>query len=272
MGVSVVGKAPPVRLYDKSNDVVRIDRIHEFDSHVAVATKAFLRGLGIGHVFSERIAPTLEQGNSQVFIAVRDRPWPPWGLRARRIGALCQVHPVGNNSVGLSPIYIADEDATNIGLHATLYKEILDALSRKGGTEVNYLVIEGSVFGDRLLRRVGFVPSDDLLVTETHRYVFYRADAAKLRDALGLDRVSVPELLAHELDESTFDQLASYFSGLHLASQPSRVSDRLVREIIWIDGGLFDAALPCGTPPSRPTARVLPPDIEIDPARLPDGP
>jgi hypothetical protein len=258
----------PPRLYDERNDVVRIDRVEEFDAHLGVATKTFLRKLGIGHLFAERIEPTLEQGDSQVYLAVRDRPWPPWGLEARSIGALCQVHPVGNNSVGLSPIYTADEDATNIGMLAALYKEILDELARRDGTEVNYLVIQGSRFADRLLRRVGFAPSDDLLVTDANRYAFYRADAGRLRAELGLDQVSVPELLAHEVDEETFDKLAVFFSGLHLASQPSRVSDRLVREIVLIDGGLFDASLPGGVPPTPPTAIVLPDEGDLGPMTL----
>ncbi|HEX8767318.1 MAG TPA: hypothetical protein VF714_03055, partial [Jatrophihabitans sp.] len=87
--------------HDQLNDVVRIDRVDEMDSHLAVATMSFFRRLGIPHLYSERIAPTLEGGDSQVFLAARDRPWPPWGLGARSIGALCQVHPVGKSTYAL---------------------------------------------------------------------------------------------------------------------------------------------------------------------------
>jgi hypothetical protein len=240
--------------HDQLNDVVRIDRMDEMDSHLGVATMSFFRRLGVPHLYAERIAPTLESGDSQIFLAARDRPWPPWGLGARTIGALCQVHPVGKNSYAVSPVYTADEDATNIGLIAAVYKEALEDLGRTEGTEVNYLVVEGSRFADRLLRSVGFEPSDDLQVTEQAKYRFYRASAAKLLSALGLDQVSIPELLSHQVDDALLDRASSYFSGLHLATGQGRLSDRVVHEILWIDGGLFDAGLPGGVPPSPPTA------------------
>ena len=250
--------------HDQLNDVVRIDRVDEMDSHLAVAAMSFFRRLGIPHLYSERIAPTLEGGDSQVFLAARDRPWPPWGLGARSIGALCQVHPVGKSTYALSPVYTAEEDATNVGLIAAVYKETLEELSRTEGAEVSYLVVEGSRFADRLLRSVGFQPSDDLQVTDQAKYRFYRANAGKLAAALGLDKVSVPELLAHKLEDATLDRLSSYFSGLHLATGQGRFTDRVVYEILWIDGGLFDASLPGGVPPSPPTAltegRFAPPD------------
>ncbi|MEO6501529.1 MAG: hypothetical protein ABIQ09_06415 [Jatrophihabitantaceae bacterium] len=240
--------------HDQLNDVVRIDRVDEMDSHLAVATMGFFRRLGIPHLYSERIAPTLEGGDSQVFLAARDRPWPPWGLGARSIGALCQVHPVGKSTYALSPVFTAEEDATNIGLIAAVYKETLEELSRTGGAEVSYLVVEGSRFTDRLLRSVGFQPSDDLQVSDQAKYRFYRVEAGKLAAALGLDKVSVPELLAHKLEDATLDRLSSYFAGLHLATGQGRFTDRVVYEIGWIDGGLFDASLPGGVPPSPPTA------------------
>jgi hypothetical protein len=240
--------------HDQVNDVVRIDRIDDMDSHLAVATMSFFRRLGSPHLYWERVAPTLEGGDSQVFLAARDRPWPPWGLGGRSVAAMCQIHPVGKNSFAVSPVYTAEEDVTNIGLISAVYKEMLEELSRTEGTEVNYLVVEGSRFADRLLRGVGFEPSDDLQVTELARYRFYRANAAKVLDALGLAQVSLPELLSHQLDDATLDRVSAFFAGLHLAAGNARLSDRIVREIIWIDGGLFDASLPGGVPPSPPTA------------------
>ncbi len=253
--------------HDQLNDVVRIDRIEEADSHLGVAMMSFFRRLGIAHLYPERVAPTLEGGDSQIYLAARDRPWPPWGLGARTIGALCQVHPVGKDSYAISPVYTADEDATNVGLVAAVYKEALEDLSRSKGTEVNYLVVQGSRFADRLLRGVGFSPSDDLQVTDQAKYRFYRMEAAKLAQVLGLDKISVPELLAHKIDDQTLDRLSGYFAGLHLATGQGRFTDRTVHEILWIDGGLFDAGLPGGVPPSPPTALpgVFEPPGDIEP-------
>ncbi|HST47515.1 hypothetical protein [Jatrophihabitans sp.] len=252
--------------HDQLNDVVRIDRIEEIDSHLGVAMMGFFRRLGISHLYPERIVPTMEGGGSRVYLAARDRPWPPWGLGARAIGALCQVHPVGRNSYAISPVYTADEDATNIGMIAAVYKEALENLSEAQGAEVNYLVVQDSRFADRLLRGVGFSPSDDLQVTDQARYRFYRTEAGKLAKALSLDRISVPELLAHQIEDSVLDRLSGYFAGLYLATGQGRFTDRVVHEIVWIDGGLFDSdrpglAPPDAFPPGSPDElRSAPPD------------
>jgi hypothetical protein len=243
-------KQTPTRPYDVKNDAVRIDQTQELDPHHTVAVMSFFRRLDVPHLFQERVLPTLEAGNSSVFLAIRDRPWPPWGLEARTVAAFCQVNAVSPTGVGVSPVYTADEDATNLGLVAALYAEVLVELTRSERTEVNYLVIEGSTYAGRVLRSYGFKPSEDRLVTDEHRYVFYRADAGALRERLGLDRVSVPELLAHEVDDETFQRHALYFSTLNLASQATRLNDRVMREIIWVDGGLFDASLPGGVGPA----------------------
>jgi hypothetical protein len=260
-------KAAKPRLYDKRNEVIRIDHVDALDDHLAVAVMAFFRRLGVGHLFLERVVPTMSAGDSTLTVAIRDRPWPPWGLEARTIAALCQVYPVAANGVAISPVYAADEDATNIGVIAALYKEVLEQLARREGVEVNYIAAEGSVFADHILRGAGFKPSADLLVTDDTRYVFYRTTAAALRDQLGLSRLSTPALLAHEIDDPAMSRLSLFFAGLHLASQPGRIADRLVREVTWIDGGMFDASLPGGVPPTPPTRLDSVIDIpEGDPA------
>jgi hypothetical protein len=247
-------KQLPTWSYDAKNDSVHIDQIQELDQHSAIAVRSFFRRLDVPHLFDERVLPTLETGESSVFLAVRDRPWPPWGLAAKNVAALCQAHAVSPTGVGLSPVYTADEDATNIGLVAAVYAEILEELTRGERTEVNYLVIDGSAYAGRVLRSFGFEPSEDLMVTDDHRYVFHRAQAGALQERLGLDRVSVPELLAHEVDDETFQRHALYFATLHLASQPTRLNERVIREIVWIDGGLFDTSLPGGVAPVGPIA------------------
>src|SRR3712207_8057300 len=54
-----------------------------------------------------------------------------------------------------------------------------------------------------------FRSSDDLQVTDQAKYRFYRMPAAKLLDSLGLANVSVPELLAHQLDDGTLDRVSA---------------------------------------------------------------
>lgn len=240
-------KERPESLYDKGNDAVRMDSFCELDDAVAVALRSFFRKLGAPHLFEERVLPTLKVQDSNIFAAVRDRPWPPWGHGSRRICAMIQVHPIGNRSYGLSPLYVRSEDAANLGLRAALYKEMLENLSQHAKAEVNYLVVAGSVLTDRILRSVGFVSGNDLVVTEEARYFFYRADAGDLLERLHLNKVGIPELLSHKVEATVLEKNAVFQGTLDWGR---------FREIIPIDGGSFDAALPGGVPPSPPTAKV----------------
>jgi hypothetical protein len=239
------GKPEKPNLYDKSNDAVRLDSFCEPDDAVMVALRSFFRKLDTAYLFDERVLPTLKVEGSVLFAAVRDRPWPPWGHGARQVCALIQANPVGDRSYGLSPVYVRNEDASNIGLRAALYKEMLENLSQNGKAEVNYLVIEGSVVTDRVLRSLSFERGNDLVVTENARYFFYRADAGTVLNNLHLSNISVPELLAHQFGDAVLNQ-NSLLQGV--------LDWGRLREVIPIDGGSFDASLPGGPPPSPPSA------------------
>jgi hypothetical protein len=234
-------------LYDKSNDSVRVDQFFEMDDAVSVGMRSFFRKLGAPHLYEERIIPTLKMPEGNIFAAVRDRPWPPWGHGSRLIAALVQVHSISGNSFGLSPMYVRPEEVANIGLRTALYKEMLENLGQRANAEVNYLVREGAILTDMILKSVGFQPSKDLLQTEDARYFFYRVDCRNLLDQLQLAKVSIPELLSHKASTSVFEKNALYQSVLDWAR---------VREIIAIDGGSFDASLPGGVPPSPPSHQV----------------
>ncbi|MGW8392447.1 hypothetical protein [Pseudoduganella sp. HUAS MS19] len=242
------GQAPhPATLYDQCNDAVRVDNFNELDDAAAVAMRSFFRKLGAPHLYEERVLPTLKTAESSIFAAVRDRPWPPWGYGSRRIVAMIQVHPVGNNSFGLSPAYVRPEEAANIGMRAALYKEVLESLEQRPDAEINYLVVEGAVMTDHVLTKYGFQPSKDLVQTEDARYFFYRAPVRSVLDNLGLANVSIPELLAHKVEAKILEANALFQGVLDWAR---------LRELITIDGGSFDASLPGGVPPSPPTARI----------------
>jgi hypothetical protein len=235
----------PSKLYDKENDAVRLDSHSELDDTIIVALRSFFRKLGAPYLVDERILPTAKSPDSMLFAAVRDRPWPPWGHGSRRIIALMQVHSIGQRSYGLSPLYIRPEEASNIGLRAALYKEVLESLSRQGKAEVSYLVIERSVLTAQVLTSLGFARGSDVVVTDSARYSFYRSEVKTLLAKLQLDSISIPELLTHQAAPAILDRNALLQGVLDWGR---------FREIIAIDGGSFDAALPGGTPPTPPTA------------------
>jgi len=110
--------------------------------------------------------------------AVQDRPWPPWGLGARTVTALCQTEAVSDASYAISPVYVTEQDLTNIGLITAVFKEALELLVSNPRAEICYLVAEGSTLADRLMRANGFQKSEDVFVTWNARYYTYRSPAA----------------------------------------------------------------------------------------------
>lgn len=256
------GKSSTVAFHDSKNDSTRIDLFEELDNHATVALRAFFRRMGAPHIFEERIVPTLNDGESHIFAAVRDRPWPPWGLGARHISAVCQAHSVDDNSFAISPVYVTDEDLTNIALMSAVYKEVLDYLVRAPGAEVNYLVIEGSTFADYVLVSNGFKKTKDIYLTESARYFTYRIEAEELLHRLGLDAVSTFDILSGRVNGAVFERNALFQSMMYLASRPAWGTT--VAEIIPLQGGHLYMDPPGGAPEPSPEPRPRP---EIGPGK-----
>jgi len=243
------GQSAAVAFHANKNDCTRIDSFEELDNHATVALHAFFRRMGALHILEERIIPTLNDGVSQIFAAVRDRPWPPWGLGARHISAVCQVHSVDADSFAISPVYVTDEDLTNIALMSAVYKQVLDYLVRTPHTEVNYLVVEGSTFADYVLVSNGFEKTKDVYLTESARYFTYRIEADELLHRLGLDAVSTFDILAGRVNDAVFERNALFQSMMYLASRPA--GGTTVAEIIPIEGGHLYMDPPGGVPEPR---------------------
>ena len=112
----------PGKFYYDRNRSTRIDVFRELTPTWRAALYQFFRRIGAPSYVDEVVVPTLELGESQVFCAVRDRPWPPWGLGARTISAFALVQSVAPESWAISPIQTSPEDATNVGLIAAVYK------------------------------------------------------------------------------------------------------------------------------------------------------
>jgi hypothetical protein len=261
----VQGKRRPL-MFDKSNDKVRIDCYKKLDDHHFNASlMTFFRQIEAPFVYQEQVVPAMMDSETTLFAAVRDRAWPPWGLGAKRIGAVCQVNRVGDNRFGISPIYTADPDQSNIGLISAVYKEALDLILKDKG-EVNYLVIEGSVLADRMLRAHGFRISDDFVYSSEVRYHYYRAEAAHLAKHLGLDKTSLPALLAHEIDDQTFHRVHELTSTVMTAAGSIRRDWRMA-EILTVISGIHWESPPAQVPP--PISRGPRPEGDIplgDPA------
>jgi Rps23 Pro-64 3,4-dihydroxylase Tpa1-like proline 4-hydroxylase len=205
--------------FTDKNEATRFDQFDELNDLTTAALRAFFRRMGTPHLFEEVVLPMFNEGDSQIFVAVRDRPWPPWGLGARYITAVCQVHLVADDTFGISPVYVADDNLTNVGLISALYKEVLGYLALNNRAEVNYLVAEGSTLAHITLTTVGFEKTEDVFLTENTRYFTYRASPAKLLRGLLLEHISTPELLAHQMSESVLRVNAGFQGSIYLGSR-----------------------------------------------------
>jgi hypothetical protein len=235
------------RLYGPRNDATRIDVFEELSHTALAALRSFCRRMGAPHLLDEVILPTLEDGDSSLYVAVRDRPWPPWGVGARHITAACQVQTVTEDSYAVSPVYVTSEDLTNVGLMAAVYKEVLEALAVSPRAEVNYLVADGASLAPSVLGSLGFTRAEDVFLTERARYYTWRLPVADLIRGLELDSVETPDLLAHDLPDAMLQRAALFFSMLYLGARPEWDAHNLVSEILrLVRGG--HAGKPGGVP------------------------
>ncbi|OEJ23074.1 hypothetical protein AR457_38480 [Streptomyces agglomeratus] len=234
------------------NGGTRIEIFDELSDTAKAALHAFFRRAGASHLMDEVVLPLFCDGDSQVFAAVRDRPWPPWGLGARNIVAVLQTHLVSDGCWGLSPVHVADEDLTNVGLCAALYKEALETLAVDPNAEVHYLISEHSRLADVTLRRVGFERTEDVFLTEAARYFTYRVPAGELLTNLGLAETDTIDVLAGAMDDEVFERNAAFHSVIYLGSRAEWVADRvtIASEVArLVRGGHYSkpAGVPTGT-------------------------
>ncbi|WP_327281442.1 MULTISPECIES: 2OG-Fe(II) oxygenase [unclassified Streptomyces] len=245
---------PTIRrdFYTDGNGGTRIEIFDELSETAKAALYTFFRRAGAPHLMDEVVLPLFCEGDSQMFVGVRDRPWPPWGLGARNIVAVVQTHMVADGCWGLSPVHVADEDLTNVGLCAAVYKEALETLAVDPNAEVHYLVAEGSRLADLTLRRVGFERTEDVFLTEAARYLTYRAPVGELLDRLGLAEADTVDVLSGALDDETFGLNAAFHNTVYLGSRAEWVVDRpsVPSEIArLVRGGHYSkpAGVPTGT-------------------------
>jgi len=235
--------------YQKLNEAVRIECFDSLRPANKVPLLAFFRRIGLSHVYWEVVDPGLEEGSALTCVAVRNRPWPPWGLGAQEIRAL--VHgSISDAKAGLSNVFALDEDLTNIGLTSAIYKEALEELIRRNVTEVNYTVFEGSEFARRVLMSRGFAKTEDIFLTESARYDVYEADITELLERLGLADTSVSELLGYKTNEVIFEKNALFHTMMDLSTRPFWYSNSKISEILYHARGRVLEPEPSSVPPS----------------------
>src|SRR5215208_628223 len=232
-------------------ELFRCETLDGPDEKLAPAIQAFFRRLGVAHVYDEAVLPTLQDSSSLVTVAVRDRPWPPWGIGAQAVSALAFFHPVSDGNAGLGNVFVADEEQTSVGLIAAVYKEALDQLARRRVDKVHFVVREEAALSIHVLGAAGFQRTSHPFLTEQSRYWLHETDIGAHITALGLQDSSPLELLADQFKGGAFDRIALFLITLNLSFLPYW-QDRLRSPEIIPNTGIARVAecLPPGGPPA----------------------
>jgi hypothetical protein len=234
--------------YFQKNETMRIEVFKDLSQHMRAPVMAFFRRVGLPHVYWELIVPALEEGSGLVCAAVRDRPWPPWGIGAHEIHALTLIYPITAEGAGLSNVFLLDEDLGNVGLAAAVYKEALGHLLRHQVPEVSYIVMEGSVLASRTLGSMAFKETVELFLTPKTRYHVYSADTKAHYCHLGFETIATPDLLANRFDAQSFQRVSQWLAATTLGTAPFWADKQVKPEIIPNTGGGLRASQPGGVP------------------------
>jgi hypothetical protein len=246
-----------------------IDRIEQFrfetldkpDERLVPPLRAFFRRLEVGHIYDEVILPTLQEGSSLITVAIRDRPWPPWGIGAQSISALVFFHPIGEGTAGLGNVFVAEEEQTSIGLMAAVYMEGINQLAQRGVERVHFVVREEAPFSSRVLAMAGFERTSHPFLTEYARYWLHDALLNDHTTALGLQDTSTIRLLADEIDSRDYERTALFLLTLNLSFMPYWKDRLRITEVIPNTGiaRVAECAPPGGPPkiPGRPSDGII---------------
>lgn len=191
-------------------DLFRLVTLTKPDDKLAPALRAFFRRADLPHVFDELLWPALHEGNSLAVAALRDRPWPPWGLGAVSVSALCLCHPIDTARAGVGGVIAVPEEEASVGLLAAVYREAVAKLAERGVTAVQHVVRANTFLAGRVLAGAGFVDHKHPVVTDDAAYRLHEAPIAAHLSALGLADRTPLQLIAEEFSHAAFDRLALY--------------------------------------------------------------
>jgi hypothetical protein len=171
--------------------------------------------MGLAHVFDELISPGLEDGAGLAVMAVRDRPWPPWGIGAQSISALTFIHPIGEGRAGLANVLAVPEEEMSIGLLAAVYREGLNLLAERSTNRIHLVAREETFLAGRVLASTGFTKTSHQYITETARYYLHEADVNTHLAALGIADRTPLQLLGNDFTGSALEKVALFLLTLN---------------------------------------------------------
>jgi len=187
----------------------------EHDSKLAIPIQAFFRRIGLPRVFDELVSPGLEEGSGMAVMAMRDRPWPPWGIGAQSVSAFTFIYPIGEGRAGLSNVFALPEEELSIGLLAAVDREGLNVLAEHSTNRIHFVTRDGSHLSARVLAGAGFEETGIPYITNEARYCFHEAELSSHLAALGIADCTPLQLLGEEFPEAALDRIALYLLTLN---------------------------------------------------------
>jgi hypothetical protein len=243
-------------IYDARNEITHFDIFTEIgDRRSTVAS--FLRRAGYPHLFVELIEPLFAQGSLLAIAGVVDRPWPPSGIGSTVIDALGLALIGEGGRAFLTPPLTTISNSTNVGLLATVVRELLRELVNRKTEFAILLVNEKSSLIRQILSELGFRPTGEQVVTEKAAYLHFATGPEELLNNLGIAGVRTGDLLAHRLEASILSRLALFHLALGRALETALSESDFASEIL---PGLVDwvATLPPGGIGGTPGPKVDP--------------
>lgn len=239
----------------KTNTQVRIESCEKIVDGFRPALFEFFRGIEAEHLLEELILPAMAGGNSMLFVAYTERPWPPWGIGGKRVEGAMLVHPVGERNASLMPPFTTYENAANIGLQTILLKKTLEELIKRGKNDVDFLLADTSKTCARVIAAAGFEKTKDPVLTQQGKYLFHRAKAKNVLVKLGLVKLTSIQLLAGIEDQTIFNRNALFQLAIRAGFEASWHGVNRWSEAIANTGGAVSTSPPGGggggPPPTR---------------------
>lgn len=226
--------------------------LREHEAEFDVALRAFFRRQGLEHVLHEAIYPALSSGSGQLTIAVRRRPWPPWGYGALTVSAATLTHPIANGCAGLGNVFMAPEEASSYYLAVAVWAESLRRLAEAGVERVDVLALADTPVIGLLLEPLGFAATSHPVLTEQAVYWHHEVSLKDHLHATRLHGITPSDLVDGHPSRETVDRALQFILGINAVVNPWWLGQVLVPGVLPNSGpGRVAECLPPGGPPKE---------------------
>lgn len=222
--------------FTRQNMAAVLETIDHRDTKWDPPLLAFFWKIGISHACTEVVQPALNEGKCLIVAGIRQTPWPPWAFGTHRIRALYQAWLINDKEAGLGNTFVLDDDISNIGLQAAVYREVMNQLVERDIQHVSHVVIKGAILAHKILTDYGFEETEDIVLTDHAQYKIYRAKLQEHIKRLGIDGISTVKLLTCDIDENVYNRISLLIATTYFGTKA-----------YWTESSYYPEILPANT-------------------------